>query len=205
MQAQSTRPVKTFTIGFHHAGYDEAQYAAGVAAHLHTDHTEFYVQPKDALDLIPGLANWFDEPFADSSQIPTLLISQLTRKSVTVALSGDGGDELFAGYNRYLWSERVLRAARLVPRSFHHPMAAALRALPADAWTRLFEWLPFAPPTTLIGNKLQKIATLLDDPTPDKIYRSLVSQWQRPEEIAAVGWSRWDHYRTRASRKISQT
>ena len=187
MQAQSTRPVKTFTIGFDDAGYDEARYAASVAAHLHTDHTEFYVQPKHALDLIPRLANWFDEPFADSSQIPTLLISQLTRKSVTVALSGDGGDELFAGYNRYLWSERVLRAARLVPRSFHHPMAAALRALPADAWTRLFEWLPFAPPTTLIANKLQKIATLLDDPTSEKIYRSLVSQWQHPEEIAAIG------------------
>ena len=140
MQAQSTRPVKTFSIGFHAAGYDEAQYAGGVAAHLHTDHTEFYVEPKHALELVPRLADWFDEPFADSSQIPALLISELTRKHVTVALSGDGGDELFAGYNRYLWAERFLRVADALPRHLHHPMAAALRALPPDSWTRLFRW-----------------------------------------------------------------
>ena len=187
MQAQSARPVKTFSIGFHAAGYDEARYAAGVASHLHTDHTEFYVEPKHALDLVPRLADWFDEPFADSSQIPTLLISELTRKHATVALSGDGGDELFAGYNRYLWTERVLRVARSVPRPLHHPMAAALRALPPYTWTRLLEWLPFVPRTSLVGDKLHKIATLLDDPAPDAVYRSLVSQWQEPEAVAAVG------------------
>jgi asparagine synthase (glutamine-hydrolysing) len=187
MQAQSTRPVKTFSIGFHAAGYDEARYAKGVASHLHTDHTEFYVEPKHALELVPRLADWFDEPFADSSQIPTLLISELTRKHVTVALSGDGGDELFGGYNRYLWAERVLRVARSVPQRLHRPMAAALRAFPPDTWTHMFEWLPFLPRTALAGDKLHKIATLLDDPSPNAIYRSLVSQWQRPEDIAVGG------------------
>ena len=187
MQAQSARPVKTFSIGFHAAGYDEAHYAAGVASHLHTDHTEFYVEPKHALELVPHFADLFDEPFADSSQIPTLLISELTRKHVTVALTGDGGDELFAGYNRYLWAERFLRAAKFLPQGLRRSMAAALRALPPDRWTQLLDWLPFLPQTALAGDKLHKIATLFDDPAPDAIYRSLVSQWQRPEEIAAAG------------------
>lgn len=186
MQAQSSRPVKTFSIGFHAAGYDEARYAAAVATHLRTDHTEFYVDPKHALDLVPRLAEWFDEPFADSSQIPTLLISELTRKQVTVALSGDGGDELFAGYNRYIWGEQLLRAARSLPRGLRRPIAAALRAMSPGGWMRHIERLPL-PQAMLVGDKLQKIATLLDEPEPAAFYRGLVSQWQRPEEIAIRG------------------
>jgi asparagine synthase (glutamine-hydrolysing) len=187
MQSQSMRPVKTFSIGFDATGYNEAHYAKEVAAHLRTDHTEFYVEPQHALELIPRMSEWFDEPFADSSQIPSLLISELTRQHVTVALSGDGGDELFAGYNRYLWVERFLRVAHAVPRPLHRPLAAILRALPPDTWSSLFQRVPFLPQTALAGDKLQKIATLFDDPSPDAIYRSLASQWLRPEEIAAAG------------------
>jgi asparagine synthase (glutamine-hydrolysing) len=187
MQAQSTRSVRTFSIGFHESGYDEAQCAKQVAAHLGTDHTEFYVEPRHALDVIPHLADWFDEPFADPSQIPTYLVSELTRKHVTVALSGDGGDELFAGYNRYVWAERLARAVNLVPRPLRGASAAALRALAPQTWNRLFGFVPAAWRPALPGDKLHKITTLLDNPQPDAIYRRLVSQWERPEEVAAAG------------------
>jgi asparagine synthase (glutamine-hydrolysing) len=187
MQAQSSRPVKTFSIGFHESGYDEAQCAKQVAAHLGTDHTEFYVEPRHALDVIPHLADWFDEPFADSSQIPTYLVSELTRKHVTVALSGDGGDELFAGYNRYLWAERLAHAVKLVPRPLRGASAAALRSLAPQTWNRLFAFVPASWRPALPGDKLHKITTLLDNPEPDAIYRRLVSQWERPDEVAAAG------------------
>ena len=185
MQAQSVRPVRTFSIGFHEGGYDEAAHARAVAAHLHTDHTELYVEPRHALEVIPQLADWFDEPFADSSQIPTYLVSELTRRHVTVALSGDGGDELFAGYNRYVWATRLARMAAGVPRGVRGAAAATIRALAPDIWNRLLAWVPRAP--ALPGDKLHKLATLLDHPQPDAIYRRLVSQWEHPGELAAAG------------------
>jgi asparagine synthase (glutamine-hydrolysing) len=187
MQAQSTRPVKTFSIGFHESGYDEAQCAKRVAAHLGTDHTEFYVEPRHALDIIPRLPDWFDEPFADASQIPTYLVSELTRRHVTVALSGDGGDEVFAGYNRYFWAGRVARAMKLLPRPLRGASASALRALSPNAWSRLFGFVPAAWRPTLPGDKLHKVASLLDHPEPDAIYRRLVSQWDEPDKVAAAG------------------
>jgi asparagine synthase (glutamine-hydrolysing) len=187
MQAQSTRPVKTFSIGFHESGYDEAASAKQVAGHLGTDHTEFYVEPRHALDVIPRLPDWFDEPFADPSQIPTYLVSELTRKHVTVALSGDGGDELFAGYNRYLWAARLSGATSLMPRKLRAITAAALHALAPDSWNRLSAVLPAAWRPPLFGDKLHKLATLIENPAPDAIYRRLVSQWESPDEVAAAG------------------
>jgi asparagine synthase (glutamine-hydrolysing) len=187
MQAQSTRPVKTFSIGFHESGYNEAESAKKVAAHLGADHTEFYVEPRHALDVIPQLPDWFDEPFADPSQIPTYLVSELTRKHVTVALSGDGGDELFAGYNRYVWAERLARTVGRVPRPLRAASASALRALAPDTRNRLFAFVPPSWRPALPGDKLHKITTLFENPGPDAIYRRLVSQWERPDEVAAAG------------------
>lgn len=187
MQAQSTRPVKTFSIGFHAQGYDEAEHARQVAAHLGADHTEFYVEPRHALDVIPRLPDWYDEPFADASQIPTFLVSELTRRHVTVALSGDGGDELFAGYPRYLWTERLRQMLGAVPGMLHQPIANALRALSPPGWNRLLGWVPPRWRGPLSGDKLHKAATLFDHPEPEAIYRRLVSQWDTPDEVAARG------------------
>ena len=117
MQIQSKRPVKTFSIGNSDASYDEAVHAKAVARHLGTEHHELYLSESDALDVVPKLATIYDEPFADSSQIPTYLVSKMARQHVTVALSGDGGDEIFAGYNRYLWVDRIMSATRRMPSS----------------------------------------------------------------------------------------
>src|SRR5947208_8692793 len=134
MQEQSSRPVKTFSIGFDEPRYNEAPYAKAIAEHLGTDHTELYVPPQTALELIPRLAEWFDEPFADASQIPTLLVAELARRHVTVALSGDGGDELFHGYPWYRFGAQLGNLSRALPLPARKAIAAVLTAPNPAAW-----------------------------------------------------------------------
>lgn len=181
MQAQSDRPVKTFTIGFNEDGYNEAVYAKAVARHLGTDHTEMYVTPQQALDVIPKLPSLYCEPFADSSQIPTFLVSQLARQQVTVALSGDAGDELFAGYNRYVLANNVWGKLSRLPGGVRSLGAAGIRALSPSTWDALFSpLLPLMPQSfrqTNIGDKLHKAASVLDVNSIDDLYLKLVTHW----------------------------
>ncbi len=190
MQAESPRPIKTFSIGFTDDAYDEAIHARSVARHIGGDHTELYVTPQDAIDVIPHLPDWYDEPFADSSQIPTFLVSRLARKDVTVALSGDGGDELFAGYNRYLWGERLRRGLMWLPASARRGLARAIGAVSTDCWDKLFTAVPSSHRPSQAGGKMQKLAGLLALPDREGLYRHLVSQWRRPEELVREGAER---------------
>lgn len=187
MARHSDRPVRTFTIGFSEGGYNEADAARAVARHLGTDHTELVVEPRHALDTIPNLPDWYDEPFADSSQIPTVLVSQLTRKSVTVALSGDGGDELFAGYNRYLWGDSVWRRMAPLPGALRRSAAGMIQAVRPGGWDALFGLLPEGRRPRQPGDKLHKLAGVLASPDADALYRRLVSQWDDPDAVVRGG------------------
>jgi asparagine synthase (glutamine-hydrolysing) len=178
MQAANAGPVRSYSIGFDIAGYNEAPHAAEIARHLRTDHTEMIVTAKDALDVIPRLADFYDEPFADSSQIPTYLVSAMTRQHVTVALSGDGGDELFGGYNRYQMAQRFWRSLALVPQPIRHGLAHALRALPADRWSNLLNLLPANIRPSQPGDKLHKLASVLAHDDIDAVYRTLITHWE---------------------------
>ncbi|MHB1091306.1 asparagine synthase (glutamine-hydrolyzing) [Thiobacillus sp.] len=191
MQAQSTRPVKTFTIGFNEAGYNEAEHARAVARHLGTEHTELYVTPQDAMDVIPSLSAIYDEPFADSSQIPTILVSRLARSHVTVSLSGDGGDELFGGYNRYFWARSLWRRLGWMPRPLRAALAGVLTMLPPASWNKVFhkleQWLPARLRYANPGDKLHKAAEILAVRSPEEIYLGLVSHWKNPEQLVPGG------------------
>ena len=195
MQAADVGTVKTFTIGFDIEGFDEAPRAAAVARHLGTDHTELTVTAQQALDVIPQLPQCYDEPFADSSQIPTYLVSAMTRRHVTVALSGDGGDELFAGYNRYQLGAERWRRLLLLPRPVRRGIAAALSSLPPDRWSSLLSFLPTRMRPSQIGDKLHKVAAVLQQDDPDGIYRRLVTHWDPAELMPATTEPRgviWD-------------
>ncbi|KAF0118131.1 MAG: asparagine synthase [Rhodospirillaceae bacterium] len=180
MQRSGLRPVKTFSIGFRETGYDEAQYARAVAHHLGTEHTELYLTPEEACTVIPSLPAMFDEPFADSSQLPTFLVSRLARSQVTVALSGDGGDELFAGYNRYVLAQRIRGAFCCTPG--RKTLARILKAISPTTWNRLFALLPNRCHPPQPGDKLHKLARVLEG-TQDDLYRNIVSHWPYPEAM----------------------
>jgi asparagine synthase (glutamine-hydrolysing) len=175
MQASSARPIRTFSIGFREPAYDEAADAKRVAAYLGTEHTELYVTPAEARAVIPRLQDIYDEPFADSSQIPTFLISEMTRRHVTVALSGDGGDEVFAGYNRYGQALALARTARLLPRTVRAALGSAITAIPPGVWDHIFLGLPRRMRPRLAGEKMHKFAAVLPKDALG-FYQSLVTQ-----------------------------
>lgn len=187
MQAQSSRPVRTFTIGFHETGYDEARYAKAVARHLGTDHTELYVDPNDALAVIPKLPSLYDEPFSDSSQIPTFQIAELTKNHVTVSLSGDAGDELFGGYNRYFWADGIWRKIGWMPQHSRAVISRFLQSISPRAWDSLFDrFMPIIPRRfreRRPGDQLHKLAEILTVQHPFEMYHGLVSHWKKPTDV----------------------
>ena len=183
MQIQSTRPVKTFSVGFHESDYDEARHARDVARHLGTEHTELYVTARDALDVVPQLSSIYDEPFADSSQIPTHLVSRLARQHVTVSLSGDGGDEMFGGYSHYSFIQSMWRSVNGTPRPLRGVGSTLLRSLPAGAVNTLFQRMSRGRSGQQPAQRLKTFADFLRAGTPDAIYLYAISQWREPERV----------------------
>jgi asparagine synthase (glutamine-hydrolysing) len=177
-QKHSSRPIQTFTIGFDEKGYNEAPYAKAIADHLGTDHTALLVTPHQILDVIPRLPHLYDEPFADSSQIPTFLVAQLARQSVTVALSGDGGDEVFGGYTRYMWGETLRKMTAHIP--FCGTFAKLLTLIPPSGWDLLSQLIPVSKRPPNFGHKIHKLARSLNAKTPEDLYDSLISYWAEP-------------------------
>lgn len=182
MQKRATRPVRTFTIGFEDKKFDEATHAEAVARHLGTEHTTMYVRAQDALDLIPRLPDIYDEPFADSSQIPTALVAALARQHVTVALSGDGGDELFGGYSRYGSTIEIWKRLRHMPASVRRVAADAVTSVGADRWDRALRPLGLSR-QGITGDRLHKLADLFGSRDSSRLYRDLVSAWRDPGQL----------------------
>lgn len=187
MQANSARPVKTFTIGFNNAEFNEAESAKAVAKHLGTEHTELYVTPEEAMGVIPRLPSLYDEPFADSSQIPTFLVSQLARRKVTVSLSGDAGDELFGGYSTYLWGRSVHQRISWMPRALRMAAAKSLSPLAKIDWNGLLEKNEAVVPGSLkkkdVTRALEKLTSVLNAEERETLYRVLLSYWMDPTSV----------------------
>jgi asparagine synthase (glutamine-hydrolysing) len=180
MQCQSSRPVRTFSIGFVESDYDEARYAKLIAAHLGTDHTELYLSAEEARGVIPRLPEIYDEPFGDSSQLPTHLVAALARKHVTVALSGDGGDELFGGYNRYFWGRSIWNRIGKLPQGMRSGVGRMMTALSPTEWDRIGTLLPRRLRQPTLGDRIHKLASVINIDGPDELYRRLVSQHREP-------------------------
>lgn len=190
MQAQSDIPINTFTIGFNEKGYNEALQAKAVASHLGTNHTELYVTPQQALEVVPNLPNLYCEPFADSSQIPTFLVSKLARQKVTVSLSGDGGDELFSGYNRYILTKQLWDKLSHIPVGLRSFAASSIELLSPNSWNNIAGPMQTLLPKSLrlnnIGEKLHKGAKVMAAGEIDDLYLGLLTHWN-PEEVVLGG------------------
>ena len=183
MQSQSRYPVKTFTIGFDETGYSEAQYAKKIAKHLGTNHSELYISAKTAMEVIPNLPLIYDEPFSDSSQIPTFLVSQFAKKQVKVALSGDGGDELFCGYNRYIMYQKFLTAFNLMPSNLRKSLAFVIQSISPKNLNNISKFFPGIRQYSAFGDKMHKFANILKVKSLDEIYNVLTSHWLNPNEV----------------------
>jgi asparagine synthase (glutamine-hydrolysing) len=215
MQAQSNRPVKTFSIGFHESSYNEAEHAKRVAEHLGTEHTELYVTPAETRDVIPRLASLYDEPFADSSQIPTFLLSELARRHVTVSLSGDGGDELFGGYGRYFLAERLWQKLRLIPGRLRSLAAPAVLAASRPGRKNVSDDSSFTSadaamnPTdgqerfSTFNQKLNALAEVMASDTPEQLYLELISLWKKPASVVINATDSLDHGMEQAKQVVA--
>lgn len=195
MQKLSSQKVKTFSIGFTDQEYNEAPHAKAVAQHLGTEHTQLYVTPQEAWQVVPQLAQIYDEPFADSSQIPTYLVAQLARREVTVSLSGDGGDELFGGYNRYFMATRVWDKVGQQPRWMKTLGVKSIKALPPQQWDQLFSvvkgFMPQALQVKQLGDKLYKATHVLKASTEMEMYLGIISHWQDINEVVPKSQRSW--------------
>lgn len=187
MQSRSATPVRTFTIGFDEGGYDEAVHAKAVARHLGTEHTELYVDARQSLSVVDLLPRIFDEPFGDSSQIPTYLVAQMARQHVTVSLSGDGGDELFGGYHRYFMARDIWDRVGGWPSGVRAALASLLKGVSPERWNRIADATGFMLPARYRfanpGDKLHKLAGIVDAASMRDVYRRLVSLWHEPGRL----------------------
>ncbi len=207
LQSESMSPLKTFTIGYSEANYDESKAAGTIAEQLGTEHTSLILNPKDVLETITKLPVYFSEPFADTSQIPTVMLSNMTREKVVVALSGDGGDELFGGYNRYVWGPRLQKIKKIMPRPLRRLLSECFYSLPIDKWERTLAFLT----TDLVNSaqgkysseKLSKFVSGLDTETDVDLYNSFCQAWQAegavisgsPSDLVRINKEVWDSKR----------
>ncbi len=187
MQVEGGHPIKTYTVGFEQTEFDEARQAKAVAQHIGSEHHEIYLSEARALELVPKLPDWYDEPFGDSSALPTWLVAQMAREHVTVALSGDGGDEVFLGYNRYHAAAATWQGARYIPDPLKRLAASAISAVPTAGWDGAASLLPRSLRPRMVGDKAHKFGSILTENDADGMYRRLVSHWSDPSALVANG------------------
>lgn len=188
MQAQSSTKIKTYTIGFKEAGFNEAEYAKDVAAHLQTDHHELYLSANDAMNIIPDLPQMYDEPLGDSSAIPTFLVSKFARQDVTVALSGDGGDEMLGGYNRHIQGPNIWNTMRFIPHPLRKLMTRTAQSVQTETWDKL------RPSSPQFGRKIHKAAGIFALKDPEQVYHGLLTQWDNSDDVVLHSLTHHNHF-----------